>query len=127
MVDDTIYSVLVADAALVALRGQRLYPLEAPQDSLEPYQTYVRVSDVPWTVLDGTIVFREARYQISCYATNRRDARAMAEATITALHEYRAGDIKLARFENLMESVEPDIGSNGQSLYHVAADFMVTS
>jgi hypothetical protein len=126
MPDTVIYTRLTTHSGLIALIGTRTYPAMIPANPTYPLCVYLRVSDVPQTSLDWTIQFREARYQVSCYATSRKSALAIAEQVIAALHGYVSGTVKKARFENLMEIVEPGAGPNGVDLYHVPVDFMVT-
>lgn len=126
MPDTTIYARLTSHAGLTALIGDHVYPVLIPPQPLYPLCVYLRVSDVPSTTPDWTIYARDARYQVSCYATTRKEALAVSEQVIAALHSYVSGDIKRIRYENLMEIVEPGAGPNGADLYHVPVDFLVT-
>jgi hypothetical protein len=130
MPDDTIYTRLTTHTGLTALIAEHVYPGEMPskaEDRVYPLCVYTRVSDVPSVALDWTIYDREARYQVSCYATKRKDALAVAEQVISALHGYVSAPIKRARFENLTEIVEPGAGPTGEDLFAAHVDFLVNS
>jgi hypothetical protein len=127
MPDATIYARLTSHPGLTALIADHVYPAVIPPQPLYPLCVYLRVSDVPSVALDWTIYDREARYQVSCYATKRKDALAVAEQVISALHGYVSAPIKRARFENLTEIVEPGAGPTGEDLFAAHVDFLVNS
>lgn len=126
MPDATLYTRLTTHAGLVALIDTRTYAGVIPPQPTFPLCVYSRISDVPTTSLDWTIQFRDARYQVSCYATTRNGALAVAEQVVDALHGYVSGTVLKARFENMTEIVEPGAGPEGENLYHVPVDFIVS-
>lgn len=127
MPDASLYSRLTTYAGLAELVGLRVYPLMAPESPLYPACVYLRVSDVPHTTLDWKIQFRDARYQVSCYAETRPEVSAVAEQVIAALHGYIGGAIKKSRFDNYVElPPEPGASPSGGFLYHIAVDFTVS-
>ncbi len=127
MPDNAIYAQLTMHAGLTALIAGRVYASEAPQDPTYPCVVYSRISDVPTIATNGTIEWRDMRYQVSCYATTRPSALAISEQVIAALHnvDFSPSAVLYTRFENLVEILEPDSGPGGIPLYHIAVDFIL--
>lgn len=74
---------LIADAAIVALAGERIYRMKRPTDSAVPAITWLRVSGRPVMSLAGfTSGLHEIRIQIDCWATSAEDVSALASAVL---------------------------------------------
>jgi hypothetical protein len=59
---------LIADAAVAALVGERVYPAPAPQNSLMPFVTFQRISATREYTLAGPAGLAGVLMQIDCWA-----------------------------------------------------------
>lgn len=82
-----LHALLVADAAVSALIGNRAYPINRPQGSELPALRYQVVSDARPQDLDDYETARETRVQIDCFGKSYKAARQLAEAVIAATSE----------------------------------------
>lgn len=122
MVNDDIYTAL--NTALgVAVAG--IYDTKLP-DNYELTGAVVAfslVSDIPDVAIDGAVVHRVARWQVSVRALDLPTLRSVKATVITALHGYRGASISRCDFESapgeLFESATIPF------CYHAPIDFMV--
>jgi len=88
-----------------------------------PAVVFTSISDVPETAIDGAIIRRVARWQVSVWAGDLVSARAVKAAVIAALHGYSGTYIARCEFENCpAEFFEEDAVPPG---YHIPIDFMI--
>jgi hypothetical protein len=80
------------------------------------------LSAPPLTTLQGTIVWRDRLAQCSIFALDLDDARDVASALVTALHNYSGGLIKSIRYENQVVIFDPE-----DREYHIPVDFTITA
>jgi hypothetical protein len=81
------------------------------------------ISDIPESAIDGPIVHREGRWQVSVRALDLTALRAVAAAVITALHGYSGGSVMYCGFEAAHgEFFETDVSP---FQYHTPIDFMI--
>ena len=82
----TLIDILLADAATIALVGNRITPLTRPQDLQLPAITAQRISVVPQNSLRGFANLDANRVQLDCWADTYAGARALAAACRTAIN-----------------------------------------
>lgn len=80
-----LHARLVADAAVLAVTGTRIYWTKVPQDSAFPYVRMQTVSDTRPQNLGDYDAARTTRVQADCFATTYGAARALAEKIIAAV------------------------------------------
>ena len=87
-IESILRSVLVADPAVAALVGDRIYRKRLPRESTFPAITFQMITR-PQDGLTGVV---RARIQYNCYAAPKQDlvAATLADAVRCALHGYRA-------------------------------------
>lgn len=85
MLDEALRTFLLADEALSALVGTRIYPDEVPQGGTFPALRYLQVSLLADYTHDGDANLDMTRYQFDCYAPNRPQANQVATVLRTAL------------------------------------------
>ena len=80
-----LYSLLSANAGVLALVNTRIYPLVAPQEATMPFVVYTRVSSFRLYSLAGYSNLEYPRMQVDCYGTTYSEAKLLSEAVITAI------------------------------------------
>lgn len=88
---------LLADATVAALVGQRAYWVERPQGGVLPDITLQVITDGREQDMKGFVGLQQTRVQVDCRASSYAQARALAEAVITA--GVAAGTFYGVRFE----------------------------
>lgn len=112
--DDALKAHLIADVALVALVGSRVYPLTLAQQSTLPAVTYRRVT--VWPEHDRSSKradIARTRYQVECYGATYDSARSVATALKDALAMLtQASDpaISHALVQSEFDDFEPEPG-----------------
>lgn len=91
--DQAIHALLVADSAVTAIVGTRIYPIRAPDNAVLPMLTYQRVSNVKeHYVSRETATFTDTIFQIDCWVKQSDTIgvlRNLATAVRTVLDDYR--------------------------------------
>lgn len=87
--EKAIIDILLADAAVTALVGTRVYFATAPQAPVLPYIVMYRISAPRVHSLEGPSGLAAARIQIDMYAKSGASARAVGEAVRVALDCFR--------------------------------------
>jgi hypothetical protein len=102
------------------------FDTKTPDDLLvtSPIVVFQRIADVPTTPINGVIIGREQRWQISVYAPDIASARTAADSVIAALQGLTSGAIKWCEYEQSFELYDMEIIP---PLYHIAIDFVVQS
>lgn len=81
----TIFSLLTADAGVVALVGTRVYPAKTPQKPTLPAVVYTTVSCVRDSSQDGLSGFVTTRVQFDCLSSSVAQAEAIATKVVQCL------------------------------------------
>ncbi len=122
-VEDALVALLVADATVLALIVERLYPFAAPTGAALPYGVYRLISAPRARTFGSTPPGNvHARYEFEWVDDTPIKARALAKAAREVLNQYRApsgspiidgvlldaewedpGNVKDARFSRLQE------------------------
>jgi N-acyl-L-homoserine lactone synthetase len=89
MIEDGLYSYLIARPAIKAIIGNRLYPDRLPQEPTLPALVYNNVGGAPVDHHSGPAVLESTRFQIDAFAKTSRDARMLIDAVRLALESYR--------------------------------------
>lgn len=123
-VETEIYAALAAIPQEVVIDG--VYDTKLPEN----YQlagtvlVFNSISDVPALPIDGEILGREQRWQVTVRALDLAAARDAREAAITALHKLRSGVVKWVEFESAQEFYT-DEGMRKE--YYFPLDFLVST
>jgi len=82
--EETIYSVLSADAGIDAICGDRIYPDARPAETgVLPAIVFQRSDTEVTQGLSGAVLAQRALIQIACLATLRADAEGLADVVVT--------------------------------------------
>jgi len=119
MVNEDIYT------ALENVDVDGLYDTKRP-DGMDLTRTVIvfsQVSDIPGVPIDGTIIGRTERWQVSIYSKDLSAARTAKADVIAALHAYEGGNIIRADFDS-----GPGEDYDPESLeFHIPIDFIIES
>lgn len=83
--EETLAAVVSGDAALVALIGDRFFPIGTKQGPASPYVTYQRISTAGAAHLRGASNLDWPRFQFNVWGDTLASARAVADALRTLL------------------------------------------
>lgn len=117
MIESALRALVLADSAVSALIGTRLYPQKLPQDPTYPAATYQRIDGPRLYDHGGATGLAEGRFQFDVWATTYSSAKAVAAAVRAALSGYSGttGGVEIAFIRCLSESdrYEPQEGDTG--------------
>jgi hypothetical protein len=113
---EAVRAVLVADATVLSLVGQRISPFLAAQGIDRPYVTLQRTALTPQNHLRGNGNLDYVRVQVDSWAETYESVRNVANACRAAWEA--AGNSVLGEFDNYDPQVDP-------GLYRITQDFQV--
>lgn len=128
MIGKAIRALLVADATVTGLVGQRIYPLIAPQPPTRPFVVYTVTGGDRWHSDEGGSGLASPRVQVNAYAETYAGAHEIAAAIRDALDGY-AGTASDVVIQTLMLDQPPtDFYENEVQppLYRVFQEYFVT-
>jgi len=83
------YSLLSADATISSYVGNKIFPVQIPQNTQHPAIVYQHDSQVPTNIKDGPSPLDTVGLSIVIYATTYDDAQAIAGRVRTMLDHYQ--------------------------------------
>lgn len=118
-------SLLLADAGLTALVGDRVHWLRLPQDvDVKPYVNLQRVSGPRDYTMRGPSGYAVGRVQIDAWGLTYGSAKGAANAVITALSGYRSNSIQGVFVESERDDTGDDAGGVNR-LFRTSVDVMI--
>lgn len=90
--EGAIYAALAADAAVSALVGTRIYPVEAPQGTDRPFVIFSRQEQETLAALTGRATHRAVQVAVMCIADDAGGAMALGRAVRDALDGIHGAD-----------------------------------
>lgn len=119
---------LLADASITAVVGQRVHPVFRTQGEALPAIVCTRISGQPGYADDGEIGLETARMQVDCWGETYGAAKGLADIVRARLSAFE-GVFSGVNFSYIMLDEVRDlreIGSNQpEYLFRVAMDFIV--
>lgn len=116
---DAIFTALQADAALVALVKDRVYPVNGPDNPVAPYIIWQGVGSDPGAVHSGATGATERLIQFACFDETAEGAIAIREALIAAIDGVTLGNGD----NGTLEDDNRDDFDEVAQLYRCDADF----
>lgn len=127
-INKTLRDLMVAESSLTALVDSRIYPYQAPQDTLTPYVVYEKLTHRPNYTYDGDSGYRESTFRIDISARTTAEVEDVEQAIVTALSGFR-GEIEEDGVEilsifitNITGGVEGSLDGNDNPMYEAAID-----
>jgi hypothetical protein len=95
MIEMALQALIVSDADVAALIGDRCYPVEAPQAPVYPLVIVREITNESAYALDGPAGLGRARFQFDCDARTAKEVQALMRAVRAALGGFR-GPVTIA-------------------------------
>jgi len=123
-VEADLHSRIAGYAGFSALAGSRIYFVEAPQNTAEPYATFWRVSSQRHHCMGVDTDVVHARFQFDCWGQTPNSVRSLLEQVLSAIQRYRgAGTVTI---EDILIDSDIDHPKEYESdTYHSSLDAMV--
>lgn len=118
-----MYSALTGNAALVALVGARIYPVQAPQGTAFPMLIFRRITTNRHPCITGEVGMEQCRIQIDALAGTYDAVKAVAAAVLDALDA--ATSVRQFRTSPLGQVDEMDSDLFVDRPYRIILDFDV--
>ena len=128
LIEQGLMTYILAQSAITALVGQRVYFVQAPQDVTKPYIVVTKISGVREHSHDGSNHLARPRFQLSAFSTTYANAKSIASALQTALQGYKGtmGGTGGVAVGAVFYEDETDLYEENTGLYQVALDFFIT-
>jgi hypothetical protein len=121
MTGAALYTLLAADAGLVALVVDRIYPIKAPQNPVAPFVVWQRISAQPFSTHSEATGNQYDLVRVSIYADTYEGADAVADACYDALD-----NIPLSTGDSPTFKTRADIGfDDAVELHRIDLDFLI--
>lgn len=128
VMEAALIDLLLTDAAITTLVGDRIYPQRRAQGSAFPSIVSTRVSGQPLYDDDGEVGLQNARVQVDSYAENYSDAKDLSQLVRARLSAFRGVQSGI-NFSYIMLDEERDLNEGGANAAEypsrVAMDFIV--
>lgn len=126
--DTAIRARLVADGAVSALVGTRIYPIRAPDNPTLPMLTYQRISNIREHVMTGEQAkFTTTLFQIDVWAKESggiSQARSIAAAIRSSLDDFR-GIITGIDVQGILSDNEWDTWDEDTETFRITLQFRI--
>lgn len=128
VIETALITYLLAQTGIIALVGQRIYFVQAPQDTDKPYLVINKISGTRENSHEVNTHLAHPRFQLSAFAATYADCKAIIAAVQTALQGYTGtmggagGVVVSAVFYD--DETDLDPGDSNQ-LYGVAVDYFI--
>lgn len=113
-IEKAVKARLDAFAGVGALVSERNYPLERPDGTALPANTYQVISDFPFHAMSTDAAVREARVRVHSYAGSYGSAVELSEQVKQALSRYRGTSASVvvqdSMEDDMLESYAPEVG-----------------
>lgn len=126
--EKALTALLSANAPLITLVGDRIYPHALPQGCALPALVVELVTDVPQLTIDPTAGFNlnRARMQVTVLASSYPDQKNVLAAVVAACN-YQRGVLASVRVNSIVRAVTgPDMTDDDRTVFHQSVDFFVT-
>lgn len=126
-----VTQILLANGAVTAIVGDKVHPLEAPQDMAFPHIVVHLVSEPEEDMLDGSSQLRDGRVSCETRTTDIDQLSILGEAVIDAMRDklelHIAGAIVTTRkaATDETDAARQTGPSGGRSVYRRITDFYV--
>ena len=126
--EKAVYALLSADAGVVALVGDRIYPPPLPQDVALPALAVKHISSVELPRLDATVGTNlvTSRIEVEAIAKTYAAQKSLIEAVRLALSYQRGTFAGVYVGSILRAGVGPDMRDDDMQVFSQSIDFLVT-
>lgn len=117
--EELLYTHLTGDATLTALVGNRIYPVDAPQNGTLPDVRYQLITRQELVAIPGRLLLVSRTYQFDGFAESYSEAKAVEVALKAALYRFNKqvhACILSTFIENVRDTDDPEVTGFGTSL-----------
>ena|SRR5690625_790507 len=83
--EEAVIQRLLADAAVSAIAGDRIFPGRIPQGESRPVVVLQTINAMPYYADEGEVRYDESRVQLDCWAASYGQAKQLSRAVIASL------------------------------------------
>jgi hypothetical protein len=125
--EKVIHALLMQDAGVTALAGQRCYPGELPQGCAHPALTYEHVvsTELPTYAAPGDGALMRARIQVTCIADTYPAVKRLLAAVVAACNKARGLIADVQVISVVRDVVGPDDKGDDRGVRLQPVDFIV--
>jgi hypothetical protein len=123
-VDESLESRLQGFAGLNALISGRVYPSKLPQGVTYPAISFTRISTTESHAMGVDTGVKRARFQVSCWGSNKATAYAVAEQVDLALRRWK-GLVGSVQIDDTLLEDRSDGWDEAGLVYHIPIDAVV--
>jgi len=116
-VEQALYDRLTGYAGLIALVGDKIYAVTAPQGIIAPFVVFQKISPGRKYAMGGYVGIQETRFQISCFADNYETNKNIAGQVTAALESWTGATV--------YQEGESDIFEKETERYHIPLDYKI--
>lgn len=121
---EALQAYVVADSAVAALAGARMYPLKLPQSPAMPAITYQHVSGATVVSNDGATGLANPTFQIDCWGNTYATMDALFQAVRERLNGAK-GTFSGIQVQGIFLVRRRDLYDNDAELYRRTADYEI--
>ena len=89
MIEADLYGHLSNDTTLTSLVADRIYPMKAPNGVETPYITYMNVSNIDITSIQGANYANKTRFQIDIFSKSYLETKEILGAVKSSMYQYK--------------------------------------
>lgn len=123
-IEQGIDSYLSGLAAVTNLIGDRLYPVNLPQNPTYPALTYTQISEISIVAHDGAGDLMMCRFQFDCFALSYAGVKALARALRRALDGFK-GTMGEVTVPAVLFITALDAFEDPPKVFRIPADFTI--
>jgi hypothetical protein len=124
VIETAISNLLKADDSFRQLAGNRLFPVELPEQEALPAVTYQLISTTDLYAIDGAIDFTRVRLQFDVWANRYLEAKDLARALHSVLDSY-SGDLSGVRVWGIQRVRCDDQFDSEARIRRVSVDYAI--
>jgi uncharacterized protein DUF3168 len=128
-IESAVFAFLAATPAITSLLGtqtaESIYPMRAPEGVALPFLVYHKVSGHSVHSKDGDMNLAYPHFQITCWAKEYQDAKAVQAAVRTALNGYAGPTLEGVTVPQIIVENEQDLSDPESLEYGASLDVIV--
>lgn len=128
-IESAVFAYLAATSAITSLLGtqsaESIYPMRAPESATLPILIYCKVSGHSVHSKDGDMNLAYPHFQITCWAKEYIDAKAVQAAVRTALNNYAGPTLEGVAVAQIIVENEQDLSDPTTLEYGASLDAIV--
>lgn len=121
-IEDVIAYRLLADSNVTALIGDRIFPIQAAQNTAAPLIIYTLITTEPTNLLSESVGFVGSRFQFDMWAKTKKEAKTLGNKVRASL-DALSGTILGVRVDGTLYEDEFDGYDGEANLFRVSQEY----